>query len=78
MARVGPPATFVFPPLLRVQQTLSWKAARPTRSTESPLVNAQVVLTGTQHDCAVIFYTLLAAVGRLEPEVLRLRVGNAK
>ena len=46
-----------------------------TRFTEyTPLVNAQVMLTGTRRDRVVTSYTLLAAVGRLEPEVLHLPI----
>jgi outer membrane protein len=41
---------------------------------QQELVNAQVMLTGTQRDRVVTSYTLLASVGRLEPEVLRLPI----
>src|SRR6266705_1866743 len=44
---------------------------------QQELVNAQVMLAGTQRDRVVTSYTLLAAVGRLEPEVLRLPVALA-
>jgi outer membrane protein len=47
---------------------------------QQELVNAQATLAATQRDRVVTSYTLLAAVGRLEPEVLRLpvAVANAK
>jgi len=44
---------------------------------QQELVNAQVMLAGTQRDRVVTSYTLLSAVGRLEPEVLRLPVALA-
>jgi outer membrane protein len=44
---------------------------------QQELVNAQVMLAGTQRDRVVTSYSLLAAVGRLEPEVLRLPVAVA-
>jgi outer membrane protein len=47
---------------------------------QQELVNAQATLAATQRDRVVTSYTLLAAVGRLEPEVLRLpsAVADAK
>jgi outer membrane protein len=44
---------------------------------QQELVNAQVILAGTQRDRVVTSYSLLAAVGRLEPEVLRLPIAVA-
>jgi len=44
---------------------------------QQELVNAQVTLTATQRDRVVTSYALAAAVGRLEPEVLRLPVAVA-
>jgi outer membrane protein len=41
---------------------------------QQELVNARVSLVGAQRDRVVASYTLLAAVGRLAPEVLGLRV----
>jgi len=41
---------------------------------QQELVNARVALVGAQRDRVVASYTLLAAVGRLAPEVLGLRV----
>ena len=38
------------------------------------LVNARVALVTAQHDRVVASYTLLAAVGRLSPQVLGLQV----
>jgi outer membrane protein len=47
---------------------------------QQELVNAQATLAGTQRDRVVTSYSLLAAVGRLEPAVLRLpaAVADAK
>jgi outer membrane protein len=45
---------------------------------QQELVNAQVMLAGTQRDRVVTSYSLLAAVGRLEPEVLQLPVTVAE
>jgi len=44
---------------------------------QQELVNAQATLAATQRDRVVTSYTLLAAVGRLEPEVLHLPVAVA-
>jgi outer membrane protein len=41
---------------------------------QQALVNARVSLVTAQHDRVVASYTLLAAVGRLAPDVLALRV----
>ncbi len=41
---------------------------------QQELVNARVALVTAQRDRVVASYTLLAAVGRLSPEVLGLRV----
>ena len=41
---------------------------------QQELVNARVALVTAQHDRVVASYTLLAAVGRLSPQVLGLRV----
>ena len=41
---------------------------------QQSLVNARVAVVTAQHDRVVASYTLLAAVGRLSPEVLGLRV----
>ncbi len=41
---------------------------------QQELVNARVALVGAQRDRVVASYTLLAAVGRLAPQVLGLRV----
>ncbi len=41
---------------------------------QQELVNARVALVGAQRDRVVASYTLLAAVGRLSPQVLGLRV----
>jgi outer membrane protein len=41
---------------------------------QQTLVNARVALVTAQHDRVVASYTLLAAVGRLSPQVLGLRV----
>jgi outer membrane protein len=43
---------------------------------QQELVNARVALVGAQRDRVVASYTLLAAVGRLAPQVLGLRVAN--
>ena len=41
---------------------------------QQELVNARVALVGAQRDRVVASYTLLAAVGRLSPQILGLRV----
>ncbi|MGA9194255.1 MAG: channel protein TolC, partial [Pseudolabrys sp.] len=41
---------------------------------QQELVNARVALVSAQRDRVVASYTLLAAVGRLSPQVLGLRV----
>ena len=41
---------------------------------QQTLVNARVAVVTAQHDRVVASYTLLAAVGRLSPEVLGLHV----
>ncbi|MBV9261089.1 MAG: TolC family outer membrane protein [Pseudolabrys sp.] len=43
---------------------------------QQELVNARVALVGAQRDRVVASYTLLAAVGRLSPQVLGLRVST--
>ena len=43
---------------------------------QQELVNARVALVGAQRDRVVASYTLLAAVGRLSPQVLGLRVAT--
>lgn len=45
---------------------------------QQELVSAQATLAATQRDRVVTSYTLLAAVGRLAPEVLHLQVAHSK
>ena len=59
---------------VRMEARVGQRTTFDVLTAQQTLVNARVSLVTAQHDRVVASYTLLAAVGRLSPEVLGLRV----
>jgi outer membrane protein len=61
---------------VREEARLGQRTTLDTLNAQQELVNARIAMVVAQRDRLVNSYTLLAAVGRLAPQVLRLAVSN--